>query len=298
MQDGGYCIGVVARASGQGNLLGYFYDTRYATVPTQKEWPQFDPQKAFLKLRLSDEGLLRGVWPVLGVVEGWKKEEWPVPYYIRRNTFKGESFTETFFDKDLGRIGAGECVPFEYKGYLPAVIYTAEAATYEITQALLYGVERPLLYQEGTVFAMPIKNSGYILGVVARTTKVGEIVIVYLFKEKFSFLPEQKAWSKLTPKKAIARPRVLDTYLQNKRWPVLGTLQDFKREEWPMPKYLAREKGFEDAWLETYKDSCPAERLLSKKVPFDSLLEENEEGSLFGPYISYQVEDRINERID
>ena len=84
------------------------------------------------------------------------------------------------------------------------------------------------------------------------------------------------------------------TYLQNKRWPILGTLPDFKRDEWPTPKYLAREKGFADAWLETYKDSCPAEHLLSKKVPFDFPLGENEEGSLFGPYIPYQIEDRIS----
>ena len=105
MQDGGYCVGVVARASGQGNLLGYFYDTRYATVPAQNEWPQFDPQKAFLKLRMSDEDLLRGVWPILGIVEDWKKEEWPVPYYIRRNTFQGKSFTETFSGNGVSILG-------------------------------------------------------------------------------------------------------------------------------------------------------------------------------------------------
>jgi hypothetical protein len=110
-------------------------------------------------------------------------------------------------------------------------------------------------------------------------------------------LPTKDKWSKLDPTKAILRPRVLDTSLQKGTWPILGSLQQFKKEDWPMPQYIAREKGFENAWLETYKESCPAERILSKKVPFDYPADGDEEGSLFGPYRSSQIESIVASRL-
>ena len=299
LNDGGYGIGVVARAASNGVILSYLFSDRYTTIPAQNELPKLDPQKALLKIRMGDLYLLNGSWTVLGDLEDWKKEMWPVPVYIQRNATVGKVWTETFWDKDVSRIGSTDTVPesFDSTEYQKSVVYDPIAVEFELTQALEHGVERPLPYHEGSVFALPLTTGVYILGVVVRTTKVGEIAIVYIFGKKYPQLPEKKEWSQLDPKDAVKKLRILDTNLQNGKWLILGPLKGFKRDLWPMPQYIAGEKGFEDAWLETYSEKDLAERLLSKKVPFDYPKNGYEEGSLFGPYRSYEVEDLMKEEL-
>ena len=46
-------------------------------------------------------------------------------------------------------------------------------------------------YSEGDVFAVPLTQGGYALGVVARAPKKGPVLLGYFFRDLFSTLPNE-----------------------------------------------------------------------------------------------------------
>jgi hypothetical protein len=53
-------------------------------------------------------------------------------------------------------------------------------------------------------------------------------------------------------------------------WPIIGTSLSWKRDEWPMPKFLRKHELGDAAWLVTYADDNPNEVISEERVSFDT----------------------------
>lgn len=84
--DGGeFSPGVVARASpGGGVLFGYFFSPRFYHQGQVKP-ESLGVDRTILSARFGDLALISGKWPLCGRIERWRREDWPMPSFIRKN---------------------------------------------------------------------------------------------------------------------------------------------------------------------------------------------------------------------
>ena len=114
-----------------------------------------------------------------------------------------------------------------------------------------------LPYQEGDWFAVPLASGGFALGIVARTTKKGRVLLGYFFgprrpvPESVDDLKEQFA------EQAILVARFGDLSLVRKEWPILGRSRDWYRGKWPMLAFVNRDPLSGRAWRIEYADDDP-----------------------------------------
>lgn len=84
LRTGGYGRGVIARATPKGRVLfGYFFGPRLASA---EPVPLDDlvPQRAVLRIRFGDLGLINGEWRVFGKLPNWNRSDWPICDFVRR----------------------------------------------------------------------------------------------------------------------------------------------------------------------------------------------------------------------
>jgi hypothetical protein len=85
LRNGGYARGVTARIDPKGEvLLGYFFGPRFDTDAAASV-SDLHPSAALLCIRFGALGLQNGTWPILGQVSNWKRAEWPMPDFVRRD---------------------------------------------------------------------------------------------------------------------------------------------------------------------------------------------------------------------
>ncbi len=96
-----------------------------------------------------------------------------------------------------------------------------------------------LNYSEGTWFAIPLRKGGFGVGVAARTTKKGPVILAYLFGPKRETVPTLPDVVGLDPSAAVKVARIGDLSLINGEWPFLGRSSPWLRDNWPNPKFVA-----------------------------------------------------------
>lgn len=80
LKGGGYARGVIAREA-RDILFGYFFGPR---LPDEEfEIRGFRPEVAVLTTRFSPFGLISGEWKVIGQIQEWNRELWPLPDFVR-----------------------------------------------------------------------------------------------------------------------------------------------------------------------------------------------------------------------
>jgi hypothetical protein len=90
LRRGGYVVGLVARRPRRGTvILGYFFGPERKAIPTLQELAGVRAQDAQLVCRVKDAALHRGVWPVLGRRSRWRRKDWPMPAFHRREGLTG-----------------------------------------------------------------------------------------------------------------------------------------------------------------------------------------------------------------
>jgi hypothetical protein len=107
LPDGGYAIGVIARASsnrGKGILLGYFFGPRRTALPSLEQLAPLTVKDATYVCRFGDLGLSNGTWPVLGHLPGWSRVQWPMPFFVREQLVSGITFKVVYADDDPARV--------------------------------------------------------------------------------------------------------------------------------------------------------------------------------------------------
>lgn len=131
---------------------------------------------------------------------------------------------------------------------------------------------KKLPYTEGSVFLVPLRDSGFARGVVARSAPKGRILFGYFFGPKLDN-DLSPALTGLNPKKAILRDRFGDLGLMNGEWQVIGIVPSWKRSEWSMPDFVRRDPlGRRKARLVRYSDTDPSCIALEKPIDDDPTL--------------------------
>ena len=100
LADDGYAIGVVARATGNGVVVGYFFNDRLTSLPQVHQLDEMRPDDAGTVQRFGDLGLLNGRWPVLGRLSDWRRDDWPVPAFVREEPLTGRLLRVDYDDDD------------------------------------------------------------------------------------------------------------------------------------------------------------------------------------------------------
>jgi hypothetical protein len=138
-----------------------------------------------------------------------------------------------------------------------------------------------LPYGEGSWFALALRNGGFAAGLVARATKRGRVILCYFFGP-FEAAPTLADVAKLKAGEAAYVALVGDLYLIDGKWPVLGSLSEWQRADWPIPLFVRREPFTERIWLVHRADDNPNKRVreeLLDSPPLDALREDRIHGS-------------------
>jgi hypothetical protein len=105
LRNGEFTTGVVARVTAKNNggavLLGYFFGPKYKSVPTNEVIDSLNPCKAIKVLRFGDLSLQSGEWPVIGDIYEWKREEWALPDFVRRDDISRRAWRVSYSDDNL-----------------------------------------------------------------------------------------------------------------------------------------------------------------------------------------------------
>ena len=118
LKTGGWAVGVVARQDGRGGIFGYFFGPRRDQVPALGELRGYKPDEAILLSILGDLGLIRNEWPVLGRLEPWEREKWPLTLLRRTDCVSGVHRLIEYDESDLlEEIGSRKAPPEEAMCY-------------------------------------------------------------------------------------------------------------------------------------------------------------------------------------
>ena len=126
-------------------------------------------------------------------------------------------------------------------------------------------------YQEGDLFAVPIRESTWAVGVVARMSKENRgVVLGYFYSTIYEHPPLH--W----PAPAYPNPAAPDAILRfgdhgiiSGRWPIIGGLPEWNPVDWPMPTFANRPivSSRHGVWLEeTYYQDDPNRVLSSAPI--------------------------------
>src|SRR5262245_47931344 len=101
-------------------------------------------------------------------------------------------------------------------------------------------MKKKLPYENGTWFAVPLRNGGFGTGVVAMHSPDG-VILVYLFGPKRSQAARLADLEGLTKADAIKVSIAGDLGLIEGSWPIIGKFPSWRQQEWPMPKFLRKD---------------------------------------------------------
>jgi len=99
LRDSGFGIGVVARAN-RGVLLGYFFGPRRKEPPALVDLSTLQADDAIWVSKFGYLGLRDGDWPVIGALENWKRDAWPMPVFARHEEVTGRWLQVVYDDTD------------------------------------------------------------------------------------------------------------------------------------------------------------------------------------------------------
>ncbi len=130
-----------------------------------------------------------------------------------------------------------------------------------------------LSYREGTWFAVPLRQGGFAVGLVARATGKGKVILCYFFGPRGISLPTLADVEQLTQREAIRVLRAGDLSLIRHEWPIIGESMTWKRSAWPMPPFVRRDLLTRKAWRVYHSDTDP--NLMDREEPerYESTLE-------------------------
>jgi hypothetical protein len=98
-------------------------------------------------------------------------------------------------------------------------------------------LRRKLPYEEGTVFAVPLKDRKYAVGLIARCGRRG-IALGYFFGPRREAVPSLAKIGLLDPRRAVLVSMFGDLGLIENKWPIIGRYPAWDRNQWLVPKFL------------------------------------------------------------
>lgn len=110
LHGGLYAVGLVARSSRSGILLGYFFGPAIPSLPTLVDVMDLAPSDAVVVGRFGYLGLKLGQWPILGHLDHWDRSLWPTPPLVRYERLTGRTYRTIYDDKDPSKLVREELV--------------------------------------------------------------------------------------------------------------------------------------------------------------------------------------------
>lgn len=98
-------------------------------------------------------------------------------------------------------------------------------------------MNKAIKYNEGQWFAVPLRNSGYALGIIVRGNYRTKGGLGYFFGPRYDQIPNNEETLKKKPEEALLVTQFGDLGIINGRWPILKSTRLFSKEEWPIPKF-------------------------------------------------------------
>lgn len=89
LRTSGYAVGVIARDSRKGVLLGYFFGPRRDSVPSLGDLSDLRALDAIWIAKFGHLGLKGGKWPIIGQQPDWDRAQWPTPLFARYEELTG-----------------------------------------------------------------------------------------------------------------------------------------------------------------------------------------------------------------
>lgn len=129
-------------------------------------------------------------------------------------------------------------------------------------------MSRNVPYEDGTWFAVPLRDGGYGTGIVARHSADG-CILIYLFGPRYKNIPPLHEVQKKRSKDAIKVKIAGDLGLIEGSWPIIGSSEAWKRDEWPMPKFIRKDEISNSVWLVTYADDNPNQVICEERASID-----------------------------
>jgi hypothetical protein len=102
LRGGGFGVGLAARAQPKqhGVVLGYFFGPVFAEPPSITELVGLTAATATLVQKFGDLRLIDGTWPVIGRVDRWERDHWPMPPFQRYEELTGRTMRVICDDDD------------------------------------------------------------------------------------------------------------------------------------------------------------------------------------------------------
>jgi hypothetical protein len=139
-------------------------------------------------------------------------------------------------------------------------------------------VKKKLPYREGTWFAVPLRNSGYAVGVVARMNSEGGI-FGYFFGPKQDSVPCPDDVDRLRADQATWQAHFGGLGLLNGEWPIILNSLNWNRESWPLPPFINVDRVSGNAFKVKMSDDLTP---LTQEPCDPSLAEQYPEDGVFG----------------
>ena len=143
LRRGGYALGLVARRPRRGTvMLGYFFGPARNKLPTPEELTRVRAEHAQLVCRMKDTPVHRGVWQIVGRHAHWRRKDWPMPAFLRREGLSGRGI-RIEYDGDNLTTPAREVPASVPEGALPEDVVLDETRVLETLMLILSEV-RPV----------------------------------------------------------------------------------------------------------------------------------------------------------
>lgn len=94
-----YVVGVVSRKTRSTQILVHLFASVFDHVPTLEEVGHLQSADAVLVLRTGGLGLIKGSWPIVGLVRPWERSLWPLPIFFREDPITYRLFAERYNDE-------------------------------------------------------------------------------------------------------------------------------------------------------------------------------------------------------
>jgi hypothetical protein len=110
LREGGYAVGLAARVPRGGRIvLGYFFGPKRSEIPSLGEIESLEYKDAILVCQFGDLELFEGNWPIIGQPEGWDREKWPLPQFVRIDLISGKAMTIVYSEDELEEVDSFPC---------------------------------------------------------------------------------------------------------------------------------------------------------------------------------------------
>jgi hypothetical protein len=83
MDNATWALGMAARVSRGGGVLGYFFGPRRLEVPAAGETRGLNANNPIDICKFGDIGPINGEWPVIHQTDDWRRDQWPMPAFGR-----------------------------------------------------------------------------------------------------------------------------------------------------------------------------------------------------------------------